>query len=336
MQQLEVKHELLPREGFIKILAAANTHSSGMGRTIHVAILDVDIPARGLYILRGLYSSQFEAILRKGIAQLNQEAPDDPVQLSVSAYDVLGGVYPPLELLQRTGRGDAGAQANGRLIDAIWITGAVAGSHEVVEHPWILDLEKYIRHVYAMFPAVRLLGSCFGHQVIAQALLAEQGARVEKSLMGLEAGLCKIQLDPTFTSHFPILLQLPQGMMRMQMMHTDGVFFQGQKSGAHVENSKYPNDVVRLPDYWINLGRTEQCPVQGLCLPGRVLTVQGHFELDALALDTTCREFAPSLGWFEDDLQTVLNRVGHGPEYQDDSILMAHIAILFILGYDGR
>lgn len=90
-----------------------------MGRTIHVAILDVDIPARGLYILRGLYSSQVEAILRKGVAQLNQKAPDDSVQLSVSAYDVLGGVYPPLELLRRTGRDDTGARAHGELIDAI-------------------------------------------------------------------------------------------------------------------------------------------------------------------------------------------------------------------------
>ncbi|KAH7168172.1 class I glutamine amidotransferase-like protein [Fusarium sp. MPI-SDFR-AT-0072] len=302
-----------------------------MGHTIHVAILDVDIPARGLYILRGLYSSQFEAILRKGIAQLNQEALDDPVQLSVSAYDVLGRVYPPLELLRRTGRDDTGAQADGELIDAIWITGAAAGAYEVAEHPWILDLEKYIRHVYAKFPTVRLLGSCFGHQVIAQALLAEQGARVEKSLMGREAGLYKIQLDPTFTTHFPILLQLPQGLMRMQMMHTDGVFIQGHQSGARVENSKSTDAVVRLPDSWINLGRTEQCPVQGLYLPGRVLTVQGHFEFDALALDTTCREFAPSLGWCEDDLQTVLNRIGHGPEYQDDSVLMAQVACLFML-----
>lgn len=176
-----------------------------MSRTIHVAILDVDIPARGVYILCGLYSSQFEAILRKGVAQLNQEAPDDPVQLSVSAYDVLGGVYPPLELLRRTGGDNAGAQADDQLIDAIWITGAVAGAYEIEEHPWILNLEEYIQHVYTKFPAVRLLGSCFGHQIIAQALLAEQGARVEKSLKGLEAGLCKIQLDPTFASHFPVL-----------------------------------------------------------------------------------------------------------------------------------
>lgn len=182
---------------------------------------------------------------------------------------------------------------------------------------------------------MRLLGSCFGHQVIAQVLLAEQGARVEKSLMGLEAGLCKIQLDPTFASHFPVLSQLPLGLIRMQIMHTDGVFFQGQKTGAHVENSKSPDAVVRLPDSWINLGRTEQYPVQGLYLPGRVLTVQGHFELDALALETTCREFASSLGWCENDLQTVLNRIGHGPEYQDDSVLMAQVACLFMLGSEN-
>jgi GMP synthase-like glutamine amidotransferase len=306
-----------------------------MARTIHVAILDVDIPAHGLYILRGLYSSQFEAILQKGIAKLNQEAPDDPVQLSVSAYDVLGRVYPPLELLRRTGHDDTGAQADGELIDAIWITGAAAGVYEIAEHPWILDLEKYIRHVYTEFPMVRLLGSCFGHQVIAQALLAEQGARVEKSLMGREAGLYKIQLDPTFASHFPILSQLPKGLMRMQMMHTDGVFIQGQQSGVHIENRKSTGAIVRLPDSWINFGRTEQCPVQGLYFPGRVLTVQGHFEFDALALDMTCREFASSLGWCEDDLQTILNRIGYGPEYQDDSVLMAQVTCLFMLGSEN-
>lgn len=56
--------------------------------------------------------------------------------------------------------------------DGWLITGSKHGAYE--DHPWIPPLETLIRDVYAA--GVPLVGICFGHQIIAQAL----GGRVEK------------------------------------------------------------------------------------------------------------------------------------------------------------
>lgn len=60
------------------------------------------------------------------------------------------------------------------------ITGSRHGAYE--DHPFIAPLEDFIRKVYAA--AVPLVGVCFGHQIIAQAL----GGRVEKFKGGWAVG----------------------------------------------------------------------------------------------------------------------------------------------------
>ncbi len=60
------------------------------------------------------------------------------------------------------------------------ITGSRHGTYE--DHPWIGPLEAFIRDVYAA--AVPLVGICFGHQIIAQAM----GGRVEKFAGGWSVG----------------------------------------------------------------------------------------------------------------------------------------------------
>ncbi|MCO6184700.1 type 1 glutamine amidotransferase [Rhizobium sp. L1K21] len=94
----------------------------------------------------------------------------DP-QLTFKAYPVVDGVFP--ENLD---------EADGWLI-----TGSKYGAYE--PHPWIPPLEDLIRKIYeARMP---LIGVCFGHQIIAQAL----GGRVEKFGGGWIAGPCKIERD---------------------------------------------------------------------------------------------------------------------------------------------
>jgi len=56
--------------------------------------------------------------------------------------------------------------------DGWLITGSKHGAYE--KHPWIAPLESLIRDVYAA--GIPMVGICFGHQIIAQAL----GGRVEK------------------------------------------------------------------------------------------------------------------------------------------------------------
>ncbi|PCD77063.1 type 1 glutamine amidotransferase [Pseudothioclava arenosa] len=64
--------------------------------------------------------------------------------------------------------------------DGWLITGSRHGAYE--DHPFIAPLEEFIRRAYA--EAVPMVGICFGHQIIAQAL----GGKVEKFPGGWSVG----------------------------------------------------------------------------------------------------------------------------------------------------
>ena len=64
--------------------------------------------------------------------------------------------------------------------DAYVITGSSAGAYE--DLPWIAPLEAFIRSAQGR---ARMVGLCFGHQIMAQAL----GGRVERSDRGWGLGL---------------------------------------------------------------------------------------------------------------------------------------------------
>jgi GMP synthase-like glutamine amidotransferase len=77
--------------------------------------------------------------------------------------------------------------------DVAVITGSSHGVYE--DHTWIPRLERVIRKAYA--GGVKLIGICFGHQVIAQAL----GGVVKKSDRGFGVGVMDYDLvDATGTS----------------------------------------------------------------------------------------------------------------------------------------
>ena len=64
--------------------------------------------------------------------------------------------------------------------DGWLITGSRHGAYE--DHPWIPPLEDFIRKAYAA--RVPLVGICFGHQIVAQAM----GGRVERYSQGWAVG----------------------------------------------------------------------------------------------------------------------------------------------------
>ena len=72
-------------------------------------------------------------------------------------------------------------------LDAFLITGSPAGVYEPL--PWIAPLEEFVR----ASGATPMIGVCFGHQLMAQAL----GGKVEKSGKGWGAGLHRYEVVQT-------------------------------------------------------------------------------------------------------------------------------------------
>lgn len=71
--------------------------------------------------------------------------------------------------------------------DGWLITGSKHGVYE--DHPWLPPLEDFIRRAYA--ERVPVVGICFGHQIVAQAM----GGRVEKFAGGWSVGPTSYDFD---------------------------------------------------------------------------------------------------------------------------------------------
>ncbi|WP_103334201.1 type 1 glutamine amidotransferase [Pseudotabrizicola formosa] len=71
--------------------------------------------------------------------------------------------------------------------DGWLITGSKHGAYE--DHPWIPPLEEFIRQAFAA--RVPVVGICFGHQIIAQAM----GGKVEKYAGGWSVGPTSYDFD---------------------------------------------------------------------------------------------------------------------------------------------
>ena len=133
--------------------------------------------------------------------------------------------------------------------DAWLITGSRFGAYE--DHDWIPPLEAFIRKVYAS--GKPMVGICFGHQVIAQAL----GGKVEKFSGGWSVGRVEYDLDKSVFGTPESVSNDSPGLM---------AFHQDQ--------------VVELPAEAKNVGSSHFCKHAALLYGNRILTIQPHPEFD--------------------------------------------------------
>lgn len=233
-------------------------------RVIHVAVLECQPFPQNITDAYGPFTRIFEAWLQRGAQRLNaKRSPGRQVIIETSRWLVHDGLYPE----NLTG------------IDAFLVTGSLRSSYD--DLPWIRTLEVFLKgksavtrrrdprggreltpgvpDVYEAHPHIKIYGSCFGHQIVAQALLGPYAARVEKSEKGWEVGVHNIRCSPEFVKFFPCLRGKRPSY---QFFHRDEVV------------------ADCLPEGWTRTGSTELCATQGLFQPGRVLTDQGHPELD--------------------------------------------------------
>jgi len=84
---------------------------------------------------------------------LHDSAPEF-IKFTIDSYDVVQDVYP-----------------NECLYDCIMLTGSAASAYE--DTRWIKKLIRYIAHVAEKKPDIKIVGICFGHQIISCALGGE-------------------------------------------------------------------------------------------------------------------------------------------------------------------
>ena len=139
-----------------------------------------------------------------------------------ATYAVLDGEFP-------VSAGDA---------DGWLITGSRFGVYE--DHSWIPPLESFLRAAYS--ESVPIVGICFGHQILAQAL----GGKVEKSCAGWSVGVVDYAIDG-FESTLPLVA-----------WHQD--------------------QVIVPPAEARTIGFSDSCPHAVLAYGDRALTIQPHPE----------------------------------------------------------
>jgi len=121
--------------------------------------------------------------------------------------------------------------------DGWLITGSKHGAYE--DHVWIPPLEDFLRDAYAQ--DIPIIGICFGHQILAQAL----GGKVEKYQGGWDVGTTDYYLEN-------------EGIKSLVAMHQD--------------------QVVELPQEAEVIARNDFCEYAGLAYKGNALSFQPHPE----------------------------------------------------------
>ncbi|KAF7313807.1 Glutamine amidotransferase type-1 domain-containing protein [Mycena chlorophos] len=133
-------------------------------------LLVCDTPPAQVVSAHGEYPRIFTDLLRSSARQL--AIPEE--EITLDAYDVTALAYPTDDALEACG--------------GIIYTGSKASAYESIE--WITKLVAFTTRVAAEKPHIKLIGICFGHQIIARAL----GGRCVKNEGKWEVGPTPIEL----------------------------------------------------------------------------------------------------------------------------------------------
>lgn len=143
--------------------------------------------------------------------------------------------------------------------DAWLITGSRHGAYE--NHDWIPPLEQFVRDVFAA--QIPMVGICFGHQLIAQAL----GGKVEKFSGGWSVGRVEYDLDE-------------------QVFGATGLLQDVGATDSKTALIAYHQDqVIEPPDSARTVGSTSFCKHAALVYGEDILTIQPHPEFDQYYVD---------------------------------------------------
>ncbi|KAI7781333.1 class I glutamine amidotransferase-like protein [Diaporthe eres] len=273
--------------------------------SLDLAIINTDISVPTVNAERGSYGTIFHRVLEAAALRTKS-----PIQINSTEFDAVNGALPstsPDYLVN---------------IDAILVSGSVHTVFKSRGNDWIARLDAFLGYVYFNHPHIRIFGSCFGHQIICQSLLRRLGvdAHVERNPAGWELGVHEVELTESFRKDVGPLVTKnvdQEGLksLKIQLVHGDQVKLPMSTDGNPV-----------LPFSWSLVGSTQKCAVQGVYQPGRVLTLQGHFEFDGWTNAETIKDF----GEHWNDAERVAEGVRRARDNEDDGAKIAAMVLLFL------
>ncbi|WVR08712.1 hypothetical protein IAU60_005770 [Kwoniella sp. DSM 27419] len=261
-------------------------------RAVRVALLMCDTPVPAVVAEYGIYSAIYKQWLLKSLETYPDEAIAKNTELVLDAYDVVNKQeYPSVERL----RADA---ADG--YDAVMLTGSKHSAYDDSQ-PWITNLIQFVSDIASEpdLAHLKLLGICFGHQVISIAL----GGRCEKGHNGWELGVygCEMTEEGKKLFAWPVEGHGHGGeRVYLEQVHKDHV--PTVPPGCHITLS-----TPRYPVHgYVRYHPSSDSSVQ-------VFAVQGHPEfIPDMVLRTV--EARVHMGIFDDEVATEARRraVGKG------------------------
>ncbi|KAF8248910.1 class I glutamine amidotransferase-like protein [Wilcoxina mikolae CBS 423.85] len=245
-------------------------------RPLRIAVLEADHPLENTASEYGTYGGVFKSLLATAANSLGW---DPEIDLNITKWDIERELHFPPTLDE---------------LDGILITGS---RHNAFDNTrWIIALVNYIRDVLTTQKRVRVVGICFGHQIIARAL----GARVDRGENGWEASVCPVPLSARGRELFGV------EMLNIFQMHRDVV--------------------CTLPPEVENLGTTEKCEIQGMYAPEKFISVQGHPEFTEEIVREILGVRREAGVFTEGEFEDMIGRVGK----VQDGVLVATAFLKFL------
>ncbi|KAH6634979.1 class I glutamine amidotransferase-like protein [Chaetomium sp. MPI-SDFR-AT-0129] len=243
---------------------------------LRLAILEADTPVPASNARYGGYLGVFRHLLTRAVSPI----PLDSV-VTLTGHDVVSGdpatVYPDLNN-----------------IDAVLVSGSKHNAFG--DDAWILGLVEFVGRALAD-GRVRVVGVCFGHQIVARAM----GLTVGRSEGGWEVSVTETGLTERGREVFG------RDVLKIQQMHRDIVF--GLPDGAEL------------------LASTEKCANHGFLIPNKVITVQGHPEFTDDIMDEIL-ELRHASGVLT-DAEYASGKTRNKQEH--DGVFMAQVFLKFLL-----
>ncbi|KAI9789826.1 MAG: hypothetical protein M1816_005743 [Peltula sp. TS41687] len=260
--------------------------SSQTRHPLRIAVLKCDSPIPSICAKYGDYGSIFTNLLQTAADSLEQGSAPFPPDFSSRDLDITAWEV-------------AEAQSYPRLedVDAVLITGSRHCAFD--NDPWILRLVAFTKNILSdPRSRVRVIGVCFGHQIIARAL----GAPVTRSAIGWELAVVPVTLTARGKELFG------KTELNMHQLHRD--------------------IVTALPDGVESLGSTSICRFHVMYAAQRLISVQGHPEFNE-DIETDILHSRHLQGIFQDEVfEDGMKRVGT----PHDGVLVAQAFLRFCFG----